>query len=81
MADGNIVNTGKGFTPFSIDRKASGSTEDSTMGMRGPSISGGSSKLGSQVVQTHVPPSTGGGVGGVQNVGELKEPFSIGKNR
>lgn len=80
MAD-NIVNTGKGHAPFSIDRKSTGSQEDSTMGMKGPSISPGSSKLGAQVVGTHVPPSTGGGVGGVQNVGTLKEPFSIGKNR
>lgn len=76
-----IINTGKVHAPFQIDRKSTGSQEDSTMGMKGPSYSGGSSKLGSPVVGTHVPPSTGGGVGGVQNVGQLKEPFGIEKNR
>lgn len=71
MAEGKIVNVGGFSSPFKPARTPSQGIEGGAMGMRESSASPGSSKLGQNAIQVHVPPSTGGS-GGIKNVGNLQ---------
>lgn len=66
MSNGKVQNVGNFSSPFQISDRPSQGTSDSIMGMRGSDVK---DRMRPTVQVT--PPSTGGGSGNVQNVGQL----------